>query len=188
MNRPIWRGRKKKIPTRKEALGLLRSEGASKNVIAHCKCVCRRALSVARRTDRCDLTLIEAGALLHDLGRSKTHGIAHGVVGAQLIRRHNLPEKLARIVERHVGAGLTKKEASSFGLPPKDYLPRTPEERIVCYADKLIAGTKPHPYRKTRAEYAKLFGPNSAPVRRLDRLHAGMTAPIEKHLSEKRSA
>jgi uncharacterized protein len=88
-----------------------------------------------------DLDLVVVGALLHDLGRSKTNSVRHGVVGANLAREMKLPEKLALIIERHVGAGIPSDEAVSLGLPYGEYLPRSLEEKIVAYADKLVTGS-----------------------------------------------
>ncbi|RLI59317.1 MAG: HD domain-containing protein, partial [Candidatus Asgardarchaeum californiense] len=89
-----------------------------------------------------DLKLVEAGALLHDIGRSKTHGIRHAVEGAKIAKKIGLPEKIVNIIERHIGAGLSKNEAKKLGLPAKDYIPETLEEKIVCHADNLIDNNK----------------------------------------------
>jgi len=37
---------------------------------------------------------------------------------------------------------LDKEDAKSVGLPNGDYLPETLEEKIVCLADKLMAGRR----------------------------------------------
>ena len=81
---------------------------------------------------------VEIGAILHDIGRTKTHGIDHGVVGGQLLRESGFSEEIALIAERHIGGGLPAKEAAILHLPVKDFLPQTLEEKIVCYADKLV--------------------------------------------------
>ena len=54
------------------------------------------------------------------------------------MRKEGVDERIVRIVERHVGAGLTEEDAVYLGLPPKDYIPETREEKIVCHADNLI--------------------------------------------------
>jgi len=46
------------------------------------------------------------------------------------------------IIERHIGAGILKDEAAGLGLPERDYVPETLEEKIVAHADNLIAGDK----------------------------------------------
>ena len=46
------------------------------------------------------------------------------------------------IIERHIGAGITKKEAEELNLFEKSYVPETLEEKIVAHADNLISGTE----------------------------------------------
>jgi uncharacterized protein len=79
--------------------------------------------------------------MLHDIGRGSTHAIGHAQAGADLLRSMGLPEPVARIVERHAGAGLTPDECTLLGLLPRDCMPETSEEKIVTHADNLIAGT-----------------------------------------------
>jgi uncharacterized protein (TIGR00295 family) len=125
------------IPTPDQCRMLLKEAGCSDKVICHCEAVREVALSIVKRT-KADKNLVEAGALLHDIGRSKTHGIDHGFVGARIARKLGLSEKIVSIIETHIGAGLTESVASSFGLPSKDFIPRTLEEKIVCHADNLV--------------------------------------------------
>ena len=49
--------------------------------------------------------------MLHDIGRSKTQGIMHGVEGAKIATELGLPEAIVNIIERHLGAGIPKEEA-----------------------------------------------------------------------------
>ena len=146
-------------PDEEECLALVRKAGCSGKVVEHLKMVERIAVAIAQRIiSRCkaqasgdkerakcrvdvDLDLVRAGALLHDLGRGRTHGLRHAVAGAELAREMGLPEELQLIIERHIGAGVERDEAVRFGLPPKDYLPLTIEEKIVAHADNL-AGPK----------------------------------------------
>ncbi len=95
-----------------------------------------------RKAIKIDLKLVEAGALLHDIGRSKTHTVDHGVVGAKIAESEGLPEPVVRIIKRHVGGGITAEEAEKFGWPKDVYVPLTLEEKIVSYADKLIEQSK----------------------------------------------
>ena len=88
------------------------------------------------------MNLVEVGALLHDIGRSKTHAIDHGVVGSKIAESEGLPESIVRIIRRHVGGGITAEEAEAFGWPKDVYMPETLEEKIVSYADKLIDKSK----------------------------------------------
>lgn len=121
---------------------LLRRENTPENVIQHCIAVCRKAMKIAANFDNADKDLIRKGALLHDIGRSRTHGITHAVVGAEIAREHGYPDEVVNIIERHIGAGITAEEAVKLGLPEKSYVPQTLEEKIVAHADNLISGTE----------------------------------------------
>ena len=132
------------IPDGEECIRLLKKSGCSEKVINHCETVCDIALNIARHTDA-DLKLVEAGALLHDIGRSKTHDIYHAVEGVKIAKKLDLPEKIILIIERHIGAGLSQTEAKKLGLPAKDYMPLSIEEKIVCHADNLTDSGKRQP-------------------------------------------
>jgi len=129
-------------PVTKSCEDLLRTAGCSRKVIDHCKAVRDCALSYARRCKDADIALVEAGAMLHDIGRSVTHSIAHAQAGADLLRKQGFPEDIVRIVECHTGAGLTAEECVALGLDARDCVPKTIEEKIVAHADNLIAGTR----------------------------------------------
>jgi uncharacterized protein len=134
----------------KEALDLLRKSGCSPGVIEHCRAVAAYAREIARDIRNCarknraemniDIDLVYSGGLLHDIGRSKTHGISHAVEGAKIAIENGLDEKLINIIERHIGAGIPEEEAVALGLPAKDYIPSTLEEKIVAHADNLMSG------------------------------------------------
>jgi uncharacterized protein len=120
---------------------LLRDAGCSRNVIAHCKAVRDCACEYAARCPDADYSLVETGAMLHDIGRSIDHTIRHAQAGADLLRSMGFPETVARIVECHTGAGLTAEECVELGLDARDCMPKTIEEKIVTHADNLLAGT-----------------------------------------------
>jgi uncharacterized protein len=130
------------VKLRKKCEELLHESGCSKKVIAHCGVVRDVACEYAQRNPAINFSLVEEGALLHDIGRSITHTIAHAQEGADLLRARGFPEEVAWIVECHTGAGLTADECVALGLKPRDCIPSTPEEKIVCHADNLVAGTK----------------------------------------------
>jgi uncharacterized protein (TIGR00295 family) len=135
------------IPTPGQCLRYLRDAGCSEDVINHCKAVRKIAVRIAKKA-HANIQLVEAGALLHDIGRSKTQGIMHGIEGANIAIGLGLSENLVNIIERHLGAGIPKEEAGALGLPVKDYLPITLEEKIVAHADNLIDNDRPHPIEK----------------------------------------
>ncbi len=132
------------IPTPGQCLQILQNAGCSEDVIRHCKAVRLIAVRIAKKA-HANVELVEAGALLHDIGRSRTQGIMHGVEGAKIATDLGLPPKLVMIIERHLGAGIPKDEAIVLGLPPKDYVPTTLEEKIVAHADNLIDNDHKHP-------------------------------------------
>lgn len=126
---------------RAEAIKLLRKYKVPENVIEHCKKVSENAVQLAERIPGANVEKVEIGALLHDIGRCKSHGTDHGILGGKILRNEGL-EEYAPFAENHLGAGITRFEAKSIGLPHKDYLPRTVEERIVAHADNITWGTK----------------------------------------------
>lgn len=136
----------------KNAIAFLISSGCSSDVIDHCKTVAEYARQIAinirksaqkrGRTINIDIDTVFLGGLLHDIGRSKTHGIDHAVVGAAIAIENDFGDKIVNIIERHIGAGITMEEAAVLGLPQNDYLPVTIEEKIVAHADNLVFGNK----------------------------------------------
>jgi len=74
-------------------------------------------------------------------------------------------------VERHVGAGITQEEAVKLGLPPRDYVPQTLEEKIVCYADKLISCNKKVSIEETLRQFTSDLGEGHPAIERLKALH-----------------
>ncbi|NLX48630.1 MAG: HDIG domain-containing protein [Methanospirillum sp.] len=125
-----------------ETGALLREAGCDEGVIRHCRAVTALALELARGNPLYDPVLLETGGMLHDIGRSVTHGIGHAQAGAHLLSAHGLPEAICRIVETHTGAGLTADECSLLRLLPRDCMPQSPEERLVAYADKRLKGDR----------------------------------------------
>ena len=121
---------------------LLQQENTPDNVIEHSKAVYKKAMKIAANFDDADKDLIKKGALLHDIGRSKTHGITHAIEGVKIAKKYGYSEDVLNIIERHIGAGITEKEAENLGLPVKSYVPETLEEKIVAHADNLVSGSE----------------------------------------------
>ncbi len=166
-------------PSEKKALLLLREAGCSQKVIKHCVKVSKLAYELATRAQKkgysIDLNLVKVGGLLHDLGRSKTHKVEHGIKGGEIARRLKLPSGLVRIIERHVGAGITEKEAKKIGVPKGDYIPETVEEKIVCYADKLIKGSGRMSFNEALKEMVDDLGPDHPAIIRFIKLHQSIS-------------
>lgn len=162
-----------------DALRLLSSEGCDARLISHVQAVSKLAKALAEkirsRGGGIDVPFVEVAALLHDIGRSKTHDIRHGVEGAAIMRKLGF-ESYARVCERHIGAGLTSAEAKDLGLPEKDYLPETLEEKVVAYADKLIDGDKVVPIEDTIKDFKEKLGSAHPSIERLRALAGYITS------------
>ncbi|MHA2314867.1 MAG: HDIG domain-containing metalloprotein [Candidatus Hermodarchaeia archaeon] len=127
-------------PTLKQAQFFLKQYIHESNIIRHSEATQQKAVQIAHlitHKESVNIQLIELGALLHDIGRTRTHNITHGYVGGQLLRQNDYPSSVVKIVERHVLGGFTPKEAPLVGLPKRDFVPHSWEEIIVCVADKL---------------------------------------------------
>ena len=127
-----------------------------KILVVHSKAVRDKAVELAllHPEYKMDIQFIKEAAMLHDIGifLTNAHGIecygnnpyiCHGYLGAELLRKEGYP-KHALVCERHTGTGLTKEMVEEFnvGLPIKDMLPLSMEEKVICYADKFFSKTK----------------------------------------------
>lgn len=130
-----------KVPSARECYEYLKSIKIDDGVIGHSMDVLERALELHERFGG-DLKLIVAGAFLHDVGRSMTHSVEHGIEGGKIAREEGWHEELARIIERHIGGGITKEEAEEQGLTVRSYVPDTLEEKLICHADNTAGGEK----------------------------------------------
>ena len=134
---------------------LLVRAGCGEPVIAHARAVTALSLLFAG-SPVVDRGLVEAGAMLHDIGRGQSHGVDHAQRGAELARSLGLDPRIVSIIERHIGAGMTPDECSLAGLLPRDCMPRTIEERIVANADNLVHGSRPASIEDTLAGSIRL--------------------------------
>ncbi|ABO35940.1 metal dependent phosphohydrolase [Methanococcus maripaludis C5] len=132
-----------KIPLFNEYLTFL-AENCEKNVVLHSIAVAdyvhEFGINLIEKGYDFDLKTAVLGAILHDIGRSKSHSIDHGIIGSKILLKNKFNEKYAKIAERHIGAGISKKEAKKLNLPEKDYIPETLEEKVIANADNLISG------------------------------------------------
>ncbi len=174
------------LPTPREALELLTRVGCTPPVIEHCKSVSQLAVEFAKRAKangmNVDVDLVRVGGLLHDIGRSQTHSVDHGFKGAEIASSLGLQETLTRIIERHVGSGIPAEEAVKLGLPERDFIPETLEEKIVSYADKLIEGKRRKDFDVTLDRFAKDLGSAHPAIQRLRRLHDDLAKIVEEPL------
>jgi uncharacterized protein len=157
---------------REDDLKYLREAGCSDEVVRHCRAVAEKAMEIAEKIQICvDEALIREGAILHDIGRAETHEIDHAVRGAEIAKQMGIHERAISIIERHIGAGIPADEAAGLGLPLKDYIPHTPEEIIVAYADNLVRGEIIVPFEKALASFRESLGENHPAIERFIRMH-----------------
>ena len=109
-----------------------------------------------------DIEFVEEAAMLHDIGMRGTDApgiycygsepyILHGIIGRKMLDSIGL-FRHGRVCERHTGAGITSAEIVAQGLPitpPRDLLPESIEEKLVCYADKFFSKSRPDNPPKT---------------------------------------
>lgn len=119
-----------------EALG---KAGCTAEAVTHSIEVARKALELSSRVRvPVDRRLVIRGAIYHDLGKARTYGMEHGEIGLQLANELQLSEEIKQIILKHVRGGLTAPEAVELGLPVRDYMLRTIEEKLVVYSDRLV--------------------------------------------------
>jgi len=126
---------------------------AYKILFNHSFAVTQKALDIARRNpqENFDLAFVEEAAMLHDIGIFLTNYprifcfgekpyICHNYLGAEILQKEGLP-KHALVCERHMGTGITlaQIERENLPLPHRDMLPISPEEQLICFADKFFS-------------------------------------------------
>ena len=135
-----------------QAIDLLKKyssdEVAFKKVLSHVQAVQKAALRIAERIPDVDKEFIATASLLHDIGRfqfppGSKDAIRHGIAGGEILRKEGFA-KHALVAERHIGAGISKKDIikQKLRLPHKEFMPRSKEEKLIAHADNLIFGDK----------------------------------------------
>lgn len=154
-------------------------------LILHSRQVADMALAInADRRLGLDPAQVEAAAMLHDVGicrcdapgiecRGTEPYIMHGVIGARMLRQDGMPEWVARVAERHTGAGLSEQDIAELGLPlpPGDYMPRTLLERLICYADKFYSKSGSMERKPLEAVRRSMLKHGPETLSRFDALH-----------------
>jgi len=150
-----------RVLSRRQALDLLKEFCVSESVVEHVLVVADLAKKIAEDVRASghdvDVGFVESAAIVHDIGRCRSHGIEHGVLGAELLKDY---PRYARVCETHIGGGVGETEAAKLGLPEKDFLPETLEEKIIAHADNLVDENKVVSFEEAVREYSKKFGEN----------------------------
>ncbi len=149
---------------------ILKSLNCPDHLIEHSVAVCKKALKLSANFD-VNIELLKTGALLHDIGRCKTNGIDHAIVGAEILKDLGFSNEVANIALRHIGAGIPKEEAILLGLPPKNYIPLSLEEKIVAHADNLIHWSEEVDLDFVINKWEERLGKSHPSISRLVKLH-----------------
>lgn len=158
-----------------KAIEILKSFNCPSHLIEHSKAVSRKAVELSSNFDSVDVDLVKTGAILHDIGRCRTNSIDHAIVGAEILKELGFGDKISNIALRHIGAGIPKKEAQLLGLPPKNYIPLSLEEKIVAHADNLIHWSDEVDIDFVIRKWKKKLGKDHPSIPRLIRLHREIT-------------
>ncbi|MGH7151159.1 MAG: HD domain-containing protein, partial [Planctomycetota bacterium] len=153
-----------------------------------------RAIGAAleRSGEAVDPELLGVLGLFHDVGRSRTHGPAHGWVGYVLLRRAGL-ERYARGCVAHWIKGRTLEEVlrdgrwsprflktvfDTFGFPAL-----TLEDRVVALADSVVAHDRIVTVEERTEDLARRYG-DTPFVRRNHELSLGLRRDLEGRMGE----
>ncbi|MGD8701896.1 MAG: HDIG domain-containing protein [Desulfosarcina sp.] len=141
-------------------------------LLRHGELVARKAIQILDRAPwlEADREFVFQAAMLHDIGIGRTHCpelgcmgalpyVCHGVEGRAIMDQMGL-HRHGMVCERHVGVGIRAIEAlrRKLPLPVRDMVPRSVEERLICYADKFFSKTD-----------------NGSHVKTVDEITAGLT-------------
>lgn len=153
-------------------------------LVTHSCSVAQKALDIAEAHPEMNLDkdFIYEAAMLHDLGIFATDApniycfgeslyICHGSIGSQILMKKGFKAH-ALVCERHTGTGISLADIiqNNYPIPHRNMIPETPEEKLICLADKFYSKTKLNAEKsidKIRIGLAK-YGKNS--VDRFDKL------------------
>jgi len=147
------------VSGREEIIKILQDTGSPPSLIEHVSTVCERSLRIADRVGAAgiavDRRMLEAGALLHDMGAPMCKGapivipewgdrakgllsdfLMHPIHGFHLAGTYGFPMTVRRCILCHT-PGPTREECRALGMTPPDeeLLPVNIEEKIIMYAD-----------------------------------------------------
>jgi uncharacterized protein len=129
-----------------DALDLLNEYGNGQPWVAHCLAVSKVAHfcgEIFVQEHRIDVEFLRTASLLHDIGRYETHDpILHGVAGYRLLNGLGY-QREAFVCASHILYGLASSDAIKYGLPRRDFIPSSLEERLVPLIDFLIEFDRP---------------------------------------------
>lgn len=154
------------------ALNILDTYSKGADWARHCVAVSQLAAhlsSIFVKKYDINIEFLRSAALLHDIGRYNTHDpILHGVEGYTLLIKLGYPRE-AFVCVSHVLYGLNSEEAQQYGLPEKDFVPRSFEEKLIPLVDFLIEFDKPTTLDKRFARLRRCNANNQIFISKLDK-------------------
>jgi uncharacterized protein len=154
------------VPTLDECWALIKAHGMLPHIQEHSRRVAEVAFwlgaHLVEAGEPLSLDLIEAAALLHDLGKTPCLGTSrnHATWGANLLRAAGYPE-VARIVEEHI----------ALSFDPGDFS-FIREAEVVNYADKRVLHTQVVPLAVRFADLLTRYGKTAEARERIMALEA----------------
>jgi uncharacterized protein len=159
---PFTKNPQMALPTREQCFLLMARYGMLPNIREHSLLVTEVALRLGQGLRQAGLplrlTLIEAGALLHDLGKTPCLGTAanHAEWGAQVLAGEGYPE-VAQLVREHVRLD----DTITDGRPLR-------EAEVVNYADKRVLHTRVVTLAERFADLKERYGKTPETLARIN--------------------
>jgi uncharacterized protein len=100
-----------------------------------------------------------------------------------MLERLDLPRH-ALVCERHIGVGIRREEviAQELPMPPRDYLPLSDEEIVICYADLFFSKSPARRHQRRSPDKVrkslKRFGDDKVDI--FERWHARFGAALKE--------
>ena len=153
-------------------------------LVTHSRSVAQKALEIAEMHPEMNLdkNFIYEAAMLHDLGIFGTDApeiycfgkqpyICHGVIGSEILTEKGY-SKHALVCERHTGSGISLEDITknNYPIPPRNMIPETLEEKLICFADKFYSKTKLDKEKSVDKVKMKLAKHGNDTVHRFDEL------------------
>ncbi|MDF1552869.1 MAG: HDIG domain-containing protein [Deferrisomatales bacterium] len=161
--------------TLEAARALLQTHAKDAPWLRHCEAVARVAAALAAAVGArrpVDGGFVERAALLHDLGRCRSHDpVLHGVEGYRLLSGLGHPRE-ARACLAHLLFAFDPAAHPDLGFRGDEHLPRSPEEALVPLADFLVEGERPTTLDARFASLRSRYAEDGEFVRRLGRSEA----------------
>ncbi len=143
--------------TRQERLLVLIKEiGGDDKYLDHVRAVTELAVRISNTIQSkgidIDIDAVYFGSMLHDIGRTKSDGIDHGLIGSEIFQQRRarfikdfslMPdtiEKISEAIKCHIVGGISGEwvKSAKLRIPKGDYTPRSLEAKIVALSDQLL--------------------------------------------------